>query len=116
MNLPATYRALLRLYPCDYTASFADEMLAAFRAGLGERCGRGDLTAFLLTEFAGALAGAAREWIAKLTTDRAVRGRFLPDLRMMRPAGVSREDWFSAAAVRGYKREETCWSDTSPRE
>ena len=116
MHLPAAYRALLRLYPGDYSASFADEMLAAFRTALGQRHGRLELAAFLLAEFAGALAGAAREWFAKLTTDRAVRGRCLPDLRMMRPAGVSREDWFSAVAVRGSKREETCWSDTSPRE
>jgi hypothetical protein len=42
------------------------------------------------------MLGAGREWLAKLTTDRSVRGRYLPDLRMMRPVGVSRELWFGS--------------------
>ena len=40
-------------------------------------------------------AGAAAEWAAKLTTEPSVRGRSLPDVRMMRPAGVPREVWFA---------------------
>jgi uncharacterized membrane protein YbaN (DUF454 family) len=36
-------------------------------------------------ELAGLLTGATAEWIAKLTSDSSVRGRSLPDLRMMRP-------------------------------
>jgi hypothetical protein len=42
------------------------------------------------------MLGAGREWLAKLTTEETVRGRSLPDLRMMRPAGVSREVWFAS--------------------
>jgi len=39
------------------------------------------------------------EWIAKLTTSSSVRGRFLPDLRMMRPPGVPRGLWFAGACM-----------------
>jgi hypothetical protein len=78
-------RVLLRLYPADYRARFADEMSAAF-----------DHTPrrHLFRELGGLIAGAASEWIAKLTANPLVRARTLPDIRKMRPAGVSREDWF----------------------
>jgi hypothetical protein len=83
------------LYPYDFRAAFAAEMLAAFASVSAERRG---------AELAGLLVGAAAEWIAKLASDRAVRARTLPDLRMMRPAGIARELWF-----RGIE----CSSDTS---
>jgi hypothetical protein len=89
------YRTLLWLYPYDFRAAFAAEMLAAFARTGAERRG---------AELAGLLTGAAAEWIAKLTSDRLVRGRSLPDLRMMRPAGMPRELWF------GWPE---CSSDTS---
>jgi len=79
------YHLLLRLYPYDYRAMFAEEMTRAFDQSTEDR---------RLREFAGLLIGAAREWIAKRTTDPMVRGRVLPDVRMMRPAGVTRELWF----------------------
>jgi hypothetical protein len=96
VNLLSIYRALLHFYPRDYCDAFAGEMLEAFESAAAERRHVG-------SEFAGLLSGAAKEWIAKLTTDRAVRGRCLPDLRMMRPAGASKEAWFSAAAFHTYK-------------
>jgi len=95
MDLLPAYRTLLHLYPRDYFNAFAAEMLEAFESAGAARP---------VQEFAGLLASVGREWIAKLTTDRAVRGRCLPDLRMMRPAGVSKEAWFSAAAVKTFKR------------
>jgi hypothetical protein len=61
------------------------------------RPGRLIFIRLLLAEFIGLLNGIAGEWIAKLTTDSSVRGRCLPDLRMMRPPGVPRELWFAAA-------------------
>jgi hypothetical protein len=93
------YQALLQLYPADYRASFAAGMLDAFdKTAEDSRCrGRVSLVRFALAELAGLLMGAAAEWIAKLTTDRSARGRCLPDLRMMRPAGVSQESWFRGA-------------------
>ena len=91
----SAYRALLGLYPYDFRAAFAAEMLAGFAKDDAEHCG---------AELAGLLAGAAAEWIAKLTSDPAVRARTLPDLRMMRPAGMPREVWFARAE---------CSSDTS---
>jgi len=82
------YGTLLRLYPSDYRARFAAEMLNAFERAAAERRGH-------VAELIGLMIGASREWIAKLTTDSSVRGRCLPDLRMMRPPGVPREVWFA---------------------
>jgi hypothetical protein len=89
------YRALLKLYPYDFRAAFAAEMLAAF-AAVGP-AHRG-------AELASLVTGAAAEWIAKLTSDSFVRARSLPDRRMMRPAGMPRELWFGRTE---------CSSDTS---
>ena len=77
-------RMLLRLYPYDYRVMFADEMARAFDR----------LPEYRARELAGLLLGAAREWIAKWTTDTMVRGRVMPDVRMMRPVGVTKELWF----------------------
>jgi hypothetical protein len=88
-------RVLLKLYPYDFRTAFATEMLAAFSEVDAERRG---------AELAGLLTGAAAEWIAKLTSDKSVRARTLPDLRMMRPAGMPRELWFQRVE---------CSSDTS---
>ena len=89
------YRVLLGLYPYDYRAAFGAEILAGLaRLGAERRT----------AEVAGLLTGAAAEWIAKLTADPAVRGRALPDLRLMRPAGMPREIWFGRIP---------CSSDTS---
>ncbi|HTS32195.1 MAG TPA: hypothetical protein VMH81_40270 [Bryobacteraceae bacterium] len=100
--LPARiYRTLLRLYPNDYRALFAAEMSRAFRQAAEERrrqCGPA-FVGFLLSELAGLLIGASAEWISKWTTDRSVRGRSLPDLRMLRPPGVPREVWFAGACL-----------------
>ncbi|HXM44131.1 MAG TPA: hypothetical protein VN924_23045 [Bryobacteraceae bacterium] len=89
------YRALLKLYPYDFRAAFGAEMLAAFARVDADRRG---------AEMAGLPAGAASEWIAKLTSDPAIRARILPDLRLMRPSGMPRELWFGPIA---------CSSDTS---
>jgi hypothetical protein len=91
------YQLMLSLYPADYRASFAAEMLSTLLSAAGER-GR---ARFAISEFAGLACGAAYEWIAKLTTDPSVRGRYLPDLRMMRPPGVRREEWFGTSGTRG---------------
>ena len=85
------YATLLRLYPRDYRAMFAREMQRAFEITAEQRRSK----AFVATELLGLVRGAASEWIAKLTTDRTVRGRALPDLVMMRPPGVSKEVHFA---------------------
>jgi hypothetical protein len=85
------YGLLLRLYPYDYRRWFEREMLQCFDAN-----GRSS------RELWGALAGCLAEWNAKLTTDPTVRGRVLPDLRLMRPAGIAKVDWYGR-----------CSSDTS---
>ena len=95
------YRTLLRFYPSDYTALFAAEMARAFqRAAEEQRArGRGVIVRFALRELIGLVVGAAAEWAAKLTTDRSIRGRCLPDLRMMRPTGVPQALWFAGASA-----------------
>lgn len=89
-------RLLLRLYPYDYRLWFAPDMLDS----IGGACqaGRGAREVMALAR------GLPVEWTAKWFTDRAVRGRALPDVRMMRPAGVPRQVWF---------RRSPCSSDTS---
>lgn len=99
MRAEQAYRTLLRLYPSDYRALFALEMQNAFERAEKEHrlSGRPVFIRFLLGELVGLLSGVGSEWIAKLTTDSSVRGRCLPDLRMMRPASVPRELWFAGA-------------------
>jgi len=101
MNMRRAYQVLLRLYPSDFKALFAAEMLHAFDKAAEERrdLGRVAFVHFALAELIGLAIGAGAEWIAKLTTSSSVRGRFLPDLRMMRPPGVPRELWFAGASV-----------------
>ncbi|MBV8807056.1 MAG: hypothetical protein JO033_00150 [Acidobacteriaceae bacterium] len=96
------YQRFLRLYPTDYATFFATEMLSAFEQLAEKRRARGKaaLLRFALREFASVAVGAGTEWISKLTTDRAIRGRCLPDIRMMRPVGVPREVWFRAPSSR----------------
>jgi hypothetical protein len=93
------YRILLRLYPKDYRELFAAGMFDAFSEAAKERREQGwsAFIRFVVTESAGLMLGACTEWIAKVTTDTSVRGRCLPDLRMMRPPGVRRELWFAGA-------------------
>lgn len=97
MNFRRAYQTLLRLYPSDYAGLFGGEMLNAFEQATADRRPQSALAfiRFLVAEFTGLSFGAAAEWIDKLTTDRSVRGRHLPDLRMMRPPGVARELWFA---------------------
>jgi hypothetical protein len=85
------YTILLRLYPRDYRAMFGREMRLSFEMAANERRAAERRAAELM----GLLTGAVREWIAKLTTDKAVRGRVLPDLMMMRPPGVPTEIHFA---------------------
>ncbi len=97
MRAEQAYRTLLRLYPSDYRALFALEMQTAFERAAEEHrlLRRPVFIRFLLGEFVGLVSGVSAEWIAKLTADSSVRGRCLPDLRMMRPPGVPRELWFA---------------------
>jgi hypothetical protein len=95
------YQAILGLYPADYRALFSEEMLRAFKVAARDRQAQGKRVfyGFVLAEWMGLMAGAVAEWTAKLTTDAAVRGRTLPDLRMMRPPSIARELWFAGASA-----------------
>ena len=110
MNSSRAYRTLLRLYPNDYRARFAAPMQYAFDRESEERrlLGGPVFLRFLLREISGLLIGIAVEWIAKATTDKSIRGRSLPDIRMMRPPGVPRELWFAGMSLNtleGHERD-----------
>ena len=106
------YRALLGLYPYDFRLWFGAEMSDAFaRSSAGLRTGPRPRTRprtreyprylrFVLGELGSLVAGSAAEWFAKWTGDRDARARSLPDWRMMRPVGISKEVWFGIARRR----------------
>ena len=89
---------------------FAREMRNAFDITAEEfrASGRAVLLRFGAAELLGLIRGAVSEWIAKLTTDRCVRGRALPDLVIMRPPGVTREVHFAGPLL----NDDPCSSDT----
>jgi len=70
-------------------------MTAAFVTATNEH--RAARARFLAAELTALLLAIASEWTAKLTANPLVRARNLPDLRKMRPAGVSKEAWFKEA-------------------
>jgi hypothetical protein len=76
-------------------------MLTAFESSAAERRaqGRAGYIRFAVRELIGVLMGASAEWVAKLTTDRSLRGRSLPDRLMMRPPGVPWEAYYGRALV-----------------
>ena len=106
MNPKPPYELVLRLYPRDYRVMFSAEMVNAFEAAAQERREHGTaaFVRFALAELFGLAIGSVAEWVAKLTADRSTRGRCLPDWQIMRPLGVTREQWF---------RRNRCSSDTS---
>src|SRR5271166_5286173 len=95
------YKTFLRLYPRDFRDSFTSETLTAFHSSATERRSQGRFVyiRFALAELIGVLMGAGLEWVAKLTTDRSLRGRTLPDRLMMRPPGVPWEAYYGDALV-----------------
>ena len=94
----SVYRALLSLYPWDYATAFSEDMEMAFEEACEEqeRRGRWHFVRFATSELSSLVWGLGKEWLAKLTTEESVRGRFLPDIRKMRPVGVSYEVWFAS--------------------
>jgi hypothetical protein len=100
------YRALLHLYPYDYRVWFSAEMRTVFELRLTERdwLSFRAFLAFVISELIGLVTGALAEWTARLSTDPSVRARSLPDLRMMRPPGISRDVHFSDACIRAWVR------------
>jgi hypothetical protein len=125
------YDILLRLYPRDYRARFAAEMLATFEEAAEGRRGHGwaVVVRFAIAELFSLLTGVAIEWVGNcayvvyrsanlirpfsLVADwianftlaighfnHSFRGRCAPDLRMMRPPGVSWESFYGARPQR----------------
>lgn len=88
-----TYKALIRLYPFDYRLHFAAAVVRTFEQSAAQHSF--DRGQFLARELAGLVRGAVNEWWAKLTSSAEARARVLPDWGFMRPAGVSKEQFFS---------------------
>lgn len=103
------YKLLLLLYPPEYRAEFAEEMLATFAESAQERRERGYVVfaLFVMEEINGLLSGAAKEWIGNIISiarspnkvpsfDPSSAGdtaRIL--LQNMRTPWVSRETFFT---------------------
>jgi hypothetical protein len=113
-NMKRVYKTLLHLYPYDFRAWFAAEMLAAFDESSAEFRGRAWplYVRFAVVELAGVAAGALAEWIAKWTGDPLSRARCLPDWRMMRPVGIPREVFFAGAGAARERWRNGCSSGT----
>jgi|SRR5262245_963854 len=101
MDLKRAYDILLRLYPADYRALFADEMLTAFEEAAEERRERGwaVFASFVLEELAGLVIGAGAEWSAKFTpiarhSNISASAKAHNLLLKMRPLGVSRDSFY----------------------
>jgi hypothetical protein len=101
MSTKHAYETLLRLYPTDYKIAFAAEMLDTYLKAAQDCRAQGRLRfiQFACAEMLSVVIGAATEWISKVTTDSSVRGRCLPDVRMMRPPGVPQRLWFAGACT-----------------
>lgn len=65
------YKLLLQLYPADYRASLAAEMLATFEEASEERrdCGWLVFGRFAFEEVTGVVVGATKEWIARIANN-----------------------------------------------
>ena len=86
------YQLLLRLYPSEIRATFADEMTAVFEQAAEERREQGRAA------YARFVVGELIALIIQAGTARNFRGRPDPalDLRNMRPPDVSRETYGAA--------------------
>jgi hypothetical protein len=96
-------KTLLQFYPRDYREMFAAEMLVVFEEASEERRRHGSavFVRFAVAELMGLVTGAGAEWIAKSAyalfhSGSYISGRCLPDPRLMRPAGITRESYFAA--------------------
>ncbi len=76
MTAKRLYQTLLRLYPADFKASFAAEMLDTFARAAGDRRARGRLryARFVLSELAGLAIAIPAEWFARASPRPAVAG------------------------------------------
>ena len=104
------YEALLQIYPPEYRAMFAREMLDAFEDLFQEHSGLGasSLLLFLFKELVSMLKGASTEWIDRFTysiyhSSNYLSRSCLPNRLLMRPAGIAREVYFFESAP-GSKR------------
>ena len=90
------YKILIRLYLVDIRVLYGQEMVSTFEAGLNERRRHGRVASvrFLFGELIWLLCDAAEEWVVKLSSHPSFRGRCLPDLRLVRPPGVGKKEWF----------------------
>jgi len=94
----AIYRALLALYPREYQALFAKEMLKAFKESLNDvrLCGRCRLVWFVAVECCDLIVECGVQWGVKLRHNvchRCAPGdcRCLPDIAKARPPWVGRD-------------------------
>src|SRR5262245_36000854 len=95
------YKALLQIYPPEYRAMFAGEMLVAFEVLSRERSrlGASSQFLFLFMDLGSILKGASTKWIDRFTysiyhSSSYLSRSCLPNRLLMRPAGIAREVYF----------------------
>jgi hypothetical protein len=98
MTARRLFKRVLGLYPADFRARFEPEVLAIAILRVESAVDARARRMCSVREAGGLIAGACREWMAKLTTDPVVRARTLPDCRLMRPVGVTRAEWGAGLA------------------
>jgi hypothetical protein len=98
MTMRRLFTWAVALYPADFRARFEIEMLSIIGGSYEMATSPTDRVACVVREAGGLIAGACREWIAKVVTDPVVRARRLPDCRLMRPVGVTRAEWAAGLA------------------
>ncbi|HEY7547639.1 MAG TPA: hypothetical protein VID27_22265 [Blastocatellia bacterium] len=117
------YKTLLKLYPPEHKATFAEEMLTVFEEAAEERRRQGWVVfvCFLIAELTDLIIGIGAEWTAKLSGSGY---RFSPSLssaaayrmvQKMRPAWVSQEVFFKAVDLIDETRAARCQTAV-PRE
>ena len=95
------YRRLIRLYPDDIRFAYGAELDAEFRRGLADSGSRGRFrrTAFVVRAVARLLVEAAFERVHTLYSHRSFHGRGRPDLGLVRPPNMSKQEWFGGGGA-----------------
>jgi hypothetical protein len=91
----AVFKTVLRLYPQDIRFAYGDEMIGGFAAGVGAMRRRplGRVT-YALTQFTLLILDIAAERVSSLYSHRSFHGRRAPDLGVVRPPNMGKDEWF----------------------
>lgn len=93
--MPLAFERLLRLYPASVRDMYGTEMAASFAFGLdARRRSRARRIGYAIREVVLLLCDAAAERAASLYSHRSFHGRQRPDLGVVRPPNMGKQEWF----------------------